>query len=70
LEHLYRIKPDEAISKTDDYAQDFLEIFKLLLDDEDWKTFLEKEVGAVFAGRKEVGGEELQELSFLDYCKQ
>lgn len=68
LEHIKKMKPENAIEKIDTYSLDFLEIFKVLIKDEEWKSHF-KELGIAETEVEDSSEKELsEELSFKEYC--
>ncbi|NOX38343.1 MAG: response regulator [Calditrichaeota bacterium] len=45
LERLPHMSPTEALGKLTSHASDFLEIFNMLVEDEEWKRYLETQLG-------------------------
>ncbi len=45
LDRIRTLEPTDAFKKIDEYAQDFLETFGLLIEEGDWKTALDAELG-------------------------
>jgi chemotaxis protein histidine kinase CheA/CheY-like chemotaxis protein len=74
LDQLHNISPDTSMEKLSEYARDFLEIFDVFLENEDWKSAINREVAAEEIPEKvdfelsETGVEDL--LSFEEYCRQ
>lgn len=65
LDHLHKATPDESMAKLSGYTRDFLEIFEVVLQSDDWKAVIDKEMSAV-----EMLDEQLEELySLQEYCQ-
>ena len=64
LEHIKKMKPENAIEKINTYSTDFLEIFKLLVRDEEWKANFKELTTYEAPERYELS----EELSFKEYC--
>ncbi|RMF61970.1 MAG: hypothetical protein D6748_00505, partial [Calditrichaeota bacterium] len=64
LEHLPNLSPDEAVAKIPERANEFLDIFQVYLQQEDWKESLVKFMESPL---EEVEESEQQPLSFDEY---
>jgi len=68
LEHIHGLKPDIALQRIDSYANDFLEMFDILNDDEEWKSYLEKVTSSEVPPELASTEDMTEEVTFADYC--
>jgi chemotaxis protein histidine kinase CheA/CheY-like chemotaxis protein len=69
LEHIREIEPKLALNKADNYAKDFLELFEVLLTDEEWRSFVESDSIAASAGAGQPLPTEEEKINIQEYCR-
>jgi chemotaxis protein histidine kinase CheA/ActR/RegA family two-component response regulator len=68
LEHIQDLKTDLALEKIDSYAGDFLEMFNILNNDDEWNSYLKKITGSEITLESNAAGDSEEEVTFADYC--
>lgn len=68
LDHIRELKPDIALRGMESYANDFLEMFDVLNNDEEWKSYLQKVTSPEVLAEIDSTEDMDEEISFLDYC--
>ncbi|RMH87308.1 MAG: hypothetical protein D6681_15455, partial [Calditrichaeota bacterium] len=65
LEQLRNTSPETALENRDSRAEDFLELFRVFLQNDEWKSAIDRELGEVEAPSPAAG----KEVSLQDYCR-
>ena len=69
LEHIRGIEPKLALNKADNYAKDFLELFEVLLTDEEWRSFIESDSITESVDEQKTHPKEEEKINLQEYCR-
>lgn len=70
LEHIHRVKPEESMERLPSRVEDFLEIFQVFLNNEEWKRLLESELFATAESGAEAPASEAEAVDFAEFCQR
>ena len=70
LEHIHRVSPEESMERLPSRVDDFLEIFQVFLNNEEWRQLLESELFATAESGTEASASEAEAVDFTEFCQR
>ncbi len=71
LDQLHRVSPEESLEKIGDRVNDFLEIFQVFLQNDEWRASVDAEIyQSTGSFTLPPAGEPQAEVSFIEFCRQ
>ncbi len=70
LEHIHRVSPEESMERLSSRVEDFLEIFQVFLNNQEWKQMFESELFAGAVTESEASTSESETVDFAEFCQR